>query len=137
MPEKFIINGGKVLRGEIEARGAKNAAFPILAATLLTDESCTIDNIPLIKDVSNFIEILKTLGKKIEWLGERKLKIGGKLHKPVKGRTTKKDPAIGVLDNFRQALGLFLFCLEDLPQELVILFRFLEFPLAFLCQIGM
>ncbi len=84
MAEKFIINGGKVLKGEIEARGAKNAAFPILAATLLTDEACIVDNLPLIKDVFNFIEILKTLGKSAEWLGERKLKIEGKLGKPGK-----------------------------------------------------
>jgi len=84
MAEKFIINGGKVLKGEIGARGAKNAAFPILAATLLTDEPCVIDNIPLIKDVFNFIEILKTLGKKVEFLEERKVKIEGKLKEPSK-----------------------------------------------------
>ena len=82
MAEKFIINGGKTLKGEIKARGAKNAAFPILAATLLTDEVCVIDNIPLIKDVFSFIEILKTLGKKVEWLEERKVQIEGKLKEP-------------------------------------------------------
>jgi len=84
MAEKFIINGGKVLKGEIEARGAKNAAFPILSATLLTDEVCIIDNIPLIKDVFNFIEILKTLGKKVDWVEERKIQIQGKLKEPNK-----------------------------------------------------
>jgi len=77
--EKFIINGGKTLKGEIEARGAKNAVFPILAATLLTDDKCVIDNIPLIQDVFNFIEILKTLGKKVDWLEERKVQVEGKL----------------------------------------------------------
>ena len=82
MAEKFIINGGKTLKGEIKVRGAKNAAFPILAATLLTDETCVIDNIPLIEDVFSFIEILKTLGKKVEWLEERKVQIEGKLKEP-------------------------------------------------------
>lgn len=82
MVDKFIIKGGKTLKGEIEARGAKNATFPILAATLLTDEKCVIDNIPLIKDVFNFIEILKTLGKEVEWLGERKIEIKGVTKKP-------------------------------------------------------
>jgi len=84
MAEKFIINGGKTLKGEIETRGAKNAAFPVLAATLLTDDVCVIDNIPLIKDILLFMEILKTLGKQVEWLGERKIKIQGKLKKPSK-----------------------------------------------------
>ena len=82
MQEKFIINGGKMLKGEIEARGAKNAVFPILAATLLTDDKCVIDNIPLIQDVFNFIEILKTLGKKVDWIGERKVQIEGELKEP-------------------------------------------------------
>ena len=43
MEEKFIINGGRPLNGEIEVRGAKNAAFPILAATLLTKKECLIE----------------------------------------------------------------------------------------------
>jgi len=71
MSEHFIIKGGKTLRGEIEARGAKNACFPILAATLLTKEDCEIDNIPLIEDIFRFIELLESLGKKIEWKGGR------------------------------------------------------------------
>lgn len=83
MPEKFVINGGQALKGEIETRGAKNAAFPILAATLLTEEKCIIDNLPLIKDVFNFLEILKSLGKKIEWLEQRKLKVEGPLQPPT------------------------------------------------------
>ncbi len=78
MAEKFIIKGGKTLKGVIEARGAKNATFPILAATLLTDEKCVVENIPLIKDVFNFIEILKSLGKEINWLSKRKIEVKGK-----------------------------------------------------------
>lgn len=75
MAEKFVINGGKKLKGEVEIRGAKNAAFPILAAALLTREECLIDNMPLIEDVFRMIEILKGLGAEISWLGQRKLKI--------------------------------------------------------------
>jgi len=71
MSEQFIIKGGKTLRGTIEARGAKNACFPILAATLLTKEDCEIDNIPLIEDIFRFVEILESLGKKVEWKSER------------------------------------------------------------------
>ncbi|MGD0577151.1 MAG: UDP-N-acetylglucosamine 1-carboxyvinyltransferase, partial [Candidatus Staskawiczbacteria bacterium] len=47
--DKFVINGGKKLSGTIEVGGAKNATFPILAATLLTKEPCIISNVPLIE----------------------------------------------------------------------------------------
>jgi UDP-N-acetylglucosamine 1-carboxyvinyltransferase len=82
MAEKFIIKGGNILKGEIEVRGAKNATFPILAATLLTDEKCVLKNVPLVEDVLIFIEILKSLGKEINWLESRKLEIKGKTEKP-------------------------------------------------------
>lgn len=73
--ESFVINGGKLLSGEIEVRGAKNAATPILAACLLTKEPCVIDNLPLIEDVFRMIEIMESIGAKIDWLGERKIQI--------------------------------------------------------------
>ncbi len=73
--EKFIINGNKELRGEIEVRGSKNAAGPCLAAVLLTQEECVIDNLPLIEDIKNTIQVLESLGVKTEWLSERKLKL--------------------------------------------------------------
>lgn len=75
MSEKFIIKGGKKAKGTIEVMGAKNAAFPILAATLLTKEPCIIDNLPLIEDVFRMLEILEKLGAKISWLDKRKVKI--------------------------------------------------------------
>ena len=79
MAEQFIINGGKRLRGTIEARGAKNACFSILAATLLTDKDCLIENIPLIEDVFLFLEVLQGLGKEIIWKGERTIRIREKI----------------------------------------------------------
>jgi len=78
MAEKFVIQGGKSLKGEIEVGGAKNAAFPILAATLLTKEPCVIDNIPLIEDVFRMINILESLGAKISWLSKRKIEVQAK-----------------------------------------------------------
>ena len=75
MPEKFVIKGGKQLKGEVEVRGAKNAAFPILAATLLTNEDCVIDNLPLIEDVFKMLKILEGLGASIDWVSERKIKV--------------------------------------------------------------
>lgn len=78
MEDKFIINGGIPLRGEVEIMGAKNAAFPILAASLLTNETCVIDNMPKIEDVLKMIEILTKLGAQVNWIGERKIKINCK-----------------------------------------------------------
>ena len=66
MADKFIINGGKSLNGEVEVRGSKNAAGPVLVATLLTQEECIIDNIPFIEDISNILEILKSMGVEVE-----------------------------------------------------------------------
>lgn len=81
---KFLINGGNKLKGEIEVLGSKNAATPILAATLLTDKECIIDNVPLIEDVFRLIEILKHLGAEVDFVGERKLKIKAKNIDPEK-----------------------------------------------------
>ena len=70
--------------GEIEVSGCKNAATPILAATLLTDKPCIIDNLPLVEDVLKMIEILKGMGAKVQWLAERKIKIQNKDIEPKK-----------------------------------------------------
>lgn len=75
MAEKFIIQGGKPLAGEVEVRGYKNSAGAILTASLLTEKEVIVDNLPLVEDVSNTIEVLKSLGVKIRWLGERKLSL--------------------------------------------------------------
>ncbi len=78
MPEKFIIEGGKTLEGEIKAKGSKNAATPILAATILTEEPCTISNLPLIDDVFKMIELIKSLGAKVTWIEDDKIRIEAK-----------------------------------------------------------
>ncbi|KKP43608.1 MAG: UDP-N-acetylglucosamine 1-carboxyvinyltransferase [Parcubacteria group bacterium GW2011_GWA2_33_14] len=75
LSDKFIINGNRELAGEIEVRGSKNAAGPALVACLLTQESCIIDNLPLIEDIHITIEILKDMGASAEFLSERKVKI--------------------------------------------------------------
>ncbi|MDD2646737.1 MAG: UDP-N-acetylglucosamine 1-carboxyvinyltransferase [Patescibacteria group bacterium] len=72
---QFIINGGQHLKGEIEVMGMKNAATPILAATLLTKQTCILKNIPNISDVRVVIDILKSLGSRIEAIGEHAFKI--------------------------------------------------------------
>ncbi len=60
--EVLKIRGGNPLRGSITVSGAKNAALPIFAATLLTDEECIIENVPDLSDVRYMAEILQCLG---------------------------------------------------------------------------
>ncbi len=75
MPEKFVIEGGKTLKGEIEVRGSKNAAGALIAACLLTEQECFIDNLPLVGDVLNLLDILKEMGVEVEFLSERKARL--------------------------------------------------------------
>ena len=62
----FIISGGKRLRGEVTLQGAKNAALPILAATVLIEGECVIENCPRLKDVTASMNILRHLGCQAE-----------------------------------------------------------------------
>lgn len=64
---KFIIEGGHSLGGEVKVSGSKNAALPILASTLLTSETCTLNNVPDIQDIRTLITILESLGSQISW----------------------------------------------------------------------
>jgi UDP-N-acetylglucosamine 1-carboxyvinyltransferase len=66
---KFIINGGKKLKGEIIPQGAKNEALQILCAVLLTPEKVVIKNVPDIVDVNKLLDLLKQLGVKVEKTG--------------------------------------------------------------------
>ncbi len=66
----FVIKGGKKLKGEIYPQGAKNEALQILCAVLLTPEQVTIHNIPNIRDVNKLIDLLASIGVKVEKLNE-------------------------------------------------------------------
>ena len=72
---RISINGGNPLKGEISISGMKNAALPILFATILIDGVCIIENIPNISDVENTLKILNNIGTKITKLGSGILKI--------------------------------------------------------------
>lgn len=82
--EKIIIQGKKKLAGELEVAGSKNATFPVLAAALLTDEDCIIDNIPLIEDIYRLLEIYESMGVTVEWMGKKTVKINAKNLNPKK-----------------------------------------------------
>ena len=60
--EKFFVEGGRRLRGEIRPHGAKNSVLPILAACLLTSDRVELENCPLLEDIENMRRILEALG---------------------------------------------------------------------------
>jgi UDP-N-acetylglucosamine 1-carboxyvinyltransferase len=64
--EKFIIEGGKKLSGDVHISGSKNASLPIMAACILSDERCELENVPDLRDVTTMSKVLETLGMKIE-----------------------------------------------------------------------
>ncbi len=73
--EKFVIRGGAPLSGEIVAAGNKNAALPLIAACLLTEEPVILRNIPRIRDVEAQIGLLELLGVRTEWLSTHDLEL--------------------------------------------------------------
>jgi len=60
--DKFVIDGGKPLKGEVSVSGSKNAALPILCTSILADGPCTFRNIPKLVDISTIVEVLSILG---------------------------------------------------------------------------
>ena len=67
--EEFIIEGGEPLHGEITPSGNKNAALPLLAACLLTEEPVVLHNVPQIRDVLAMRKLIESLRAQIEELG--------------------------------------------------------------------
>jgi len=68
--DKFVIEGGKILKGSIAASGAKNSVLPILAASIMASGVSVIRNVPHLQDVSTMIRILEYLGAKITFKNE-------------------------------------------------------------------
>src|ERR1700740_1643871 len=77
----LTIDGGQRLTGEVAISGSKKVALPLLIATLLTDETCEISNVPQLDDIETVIALLVFLGKKVERSGDRvKVSASGTLH---------------------------------------------------------
>jgi len=81
--EKFHIEGGIPLKGEMTPSGNKNAALPILAATLMTNEPVILHNVPNIRDVNDMRKLVASLGVKIESLDESSWKITARTVRPA------------------------------------------------------
>ncbi len=73
--EKFFINGGKPLHGQVEISGAKNAAVAIVAATILADGPCILENVPEISDISICIRILYEMGASVKIINKNTIQI--------------------------------------------------------------
>jgi len=73
--DAFKISGGNPLNGEVTISGAKNAALPILMASLLSKTPITFSNVPKLNDIETTIQLLSQLGAKIEWKGDNQLYI--------------------------------------------------------------
>ncbi len=69
--EEFIIEGGGPLRGEITPAGNKNAALPLIAACLLTDEPILLHNVPEIRDVMDMRKLIESMGTRVETVGNK------------------------------------------------------------------
>lgn len=75
MPPRFVVRGGQPLHGTITPAGNKNAALPILAATLLGDGPSTLHNVPRIRDVEAMAELIAGLGATVEWTASNTVRI--------------------------------------------------------------
>jgi UDP-N-acetylglucosamine 1-carboxyvinyltransferase len=73
--EKFVIQGGVPLSGVITAAGNKNAALPIIAACLLTEEEVLLDNVPRIRDTEAQLALLERLGVEVSWVRDNSLRL--------------------------------------------------------------
>lgn len=73
--DKFIIKGGKPLHGEILVSGAKNAAVAVVAAAILSDEPCTLENVPEIRDINACVKILYEMGASIKIIDKNTIRI--------------------------------------------------------------
>lgn len=84
--EKFVIKGGTPLRGTVNISGAKNAAVALVAATILCDEPCILENVPEISDITKCLKILKDMGAEVV------LKDKNTVYIDTKGITEPKVP---------------------------------------------
>lgn len=89
MTERFVVRGGRPLAGTIRPAGNKNAALPMLAATLLADGASEVRNVPRIRDVEVMVELLRGLGAEASWTADHAVRVD-----PAGLEGTMPDPAL-------------------------------------------
>src|SRR5438477_3913294 len=110
--ESLLIKGGVPLHGEVTISGAKNAVLPILAATLLTNETCVIHRVPNLSDVRFMCQILTWLGAEVQFdrdtvrVQAKKIKGAGDydLIRKMRGSICIMGPLLGRLHSARVSL---------------------------------
>src|SRR3954467_8821275 len=87
--QQFVVQGGHKLSGRIRPSGNKNAALPIVAASLLCEEPVHLENVPRIRDVETLVQLLESRGAHAEWTARNALTIHARSVK-----ATELDPAL-------------------------------------------
>src|SRR6185437_5975096 len=80
---QFVVEGGRPLSGSIRPSGNKNAALPIVAAALISESVVHLQNVPRIRDIETLVELIKSVGAKMEWVGQNSLEIHAKDLRPA------------------------------------------------------
>ena len=75
--EHYIVKGGNALSGEVEIAGAKNAALAILAASIMTNETVTVENVPDVSDIRAILQTIEAIGGHVEQLDRHTFRING------------------------------------------------------------
>lgn len=88
-PVQFLVEGGRRLAGTIHPSGNKNAALPIIAAALLTDQPVALENVPRIADTETLVDLVRSVGAQIEWTDRNGLAIHAR-----EVRSASLDPAL-------------------------------------------
>ena len=98
--EYIVIRGGKSLSGKIPISGAKNAALPLMAATLLTKQKMVLQNVPALDDIVSMENLLKGLGTEISG----KLRIGGSTLKLISDDITDTEAPYELVRKMRASV---------------------------------
>lgn len=80
---RYVVEGGRRLAGSIEPGGNKNAALPIIAAALLTDQTVTLTNVPRIRDTETLVDLCRSVGAEAEWRSNNELVVTAGDIRPV------------------------------------------------------
>ena len=80
---QFIVDGGHRLSGTVRPAGNKNAALPIVASALLTDQPVFLENVPRIRDVETLVDLVRSVGAAAEWTGRNSLRIEAREVRPA------------------------------------------------------
>lgn len=123
--EKYVIKGGRVLEGEVNIAGAKNAALGILAAAVLTDEECIIENVPYVEDTKVLLRAIETLGAKVKYIDTHTVSICG--------GTIENDENLCVDDEYIRKIRASYYLLGALLGK----FKYAQVALPGGCDIGL